>query len=44
MVTLGSLAAFAQRGDDEFALLCSIIPEIPRQCWERHAVNFDGNP
>jgi energy-coupling factor transporter ATP-binding protein EcfA2 len=30
MVTLGSLAAFAQRGDDEFALLCSIIPEIPR--------------
>lgn len=31
MVTLGSLAAFAQRGDDEFALLCSIIPEIPRQ-------------
>ena len=30
MVALGSLAAFAQRGDDEFTLLCSIIPEIPR--------------
>jgi MoxR-like ATPase len=30
MVTLGSLAAFSQRGDDEFSLLCSIIPEIPR--------------
>ena len=30
MVTLGSLAAFAQRGDDEFSLLCSIIPEIPK--------------
>lgn len=31
MVTLGSLAAFAQRGDDEFALLCSIVPDIPKQ-------------
>jgi energy-coupling factor transporter ATP-binding protein EcfA2 len=31
MVTLGSLAAFAQRGDDEFTLLCSILPEIPKQ-------------
>jgi hypothetical protein len=30
MVALGSLAAFAQRGDDEFALLCSIVPEIPK--------------
>ena len=30
MVTLGSLAAFAQRGDDEFVLLCGIIPEIPK--------------
>jgi energy-coupling factor transporter ATP-binding protein EcfA2 len=30
MVTLGSLAAFSHRGDDEFSLLCSIIPEIPR--------------
>jgi MoxR-like ATPase len=31
MVTLGSLAAFAQRGDDEFALVCSIVPDIPKQ-------------
>jgi MoxR-like ATPase len=31
MVALGSLAAFAQRGDDEFTLLCSILPEIPKQ-------------
>jgi MoxR-like ATPase len=31
MVTLGSLAAFAQRGDDEFTIVASIIPEIPRQ-------------
>jgi MoxR-like ATPase len=31
MVALGALAAFSQRGDDEFALLCSVIPEIPRQ-------------
>ena len=31
MVALGSLAAFAQRGDDEFALICSVVPEIPKQ-------------
>jgi MoxR-like ATPase len=31
MVALGALAAFSQRGDDEFALLCSIVPEIPKQ-------------
>jgi hypothetical protein len=30
MVTLGSLAAFAQRGDDEFALVCSIVPDLPK--------------
>jgi hypothetical protein len=30
MVTLGSLAAFALRGDDEFALVCSIVPDLPK--------------
>jgi MoxR-like ATPase len=30
MVALGSLSAFAQRGDDEFALVCSIAPDLPK--------------